>query len=229
MVAELDEDRFLTRREADVLFAQNTLRAEERSEAHRREHEQVADAIDKALAAEKAQNDQHKDAHDKAHVSHEEKHKSEAEAVRTALAAVARERNIHAEAHDREHLGHQREHGLNNLAIDKAESANDKRFSSTNAYREQINEMIRQLAPKETLDVFIKEVDRRFEDARKDTERRHEELRHAITTLERTDVKAEGKGIGQGAMVAYIVTAVGLVGTILGILIVASNLLTTAP
>ncbi len=206
MAVEPDEDRYLTRREAEVIHANS------------------ADAIDKALETERVLAHEHNLAHAKAHEAHEEKHDSENEAVKTALAAVDRERNIHADAHDREHLGHLREHGLNNLAIEKAESATDKRFASTNAFREQLNDMIRQLAPKETLDVFTKEVDRRFEDARKDTERRHEELRQAITTLERTDVKAEGKGIGQGAMIAYIVTAI----SVLGSLIVLVNLLTAS-
>ncbi len=99
---------------------------------------------------------------------------------------MARERAIHSEAHDREHLSHLREHGLNNLAIEKAESANDKRFSAANGYREAYESRVQAAATKEALDALRTEVDRR------------------MTVLERNDVKAEGKGMGQGAVVAYI-------------------------
>ncbi len=226
MTDATNRDEFPTRRESDLLLQQVTASTEERLEAHRREHAAEAVALDLAMAHTKLVQDQHNIAHEAAHVAHQEKHESEGLAVTTALRADSNERRIHADAHDREHHGHQREHGLNNLAIDKAESATDKRFASSNAFREQLNDVIRSLAPKETLEVFIKDVDRRFEESRKDRERRHEELRLAITTLERTDVKAEGKGIGQGATVAYIVTAVGLVGSVLAIVIVLSNVLT---
>lgn len=219
-----DRDEFPTRRESDLLLQQVTASTEERLNAHRREHEAEAVALDLAMTHTKLIQDQHNIAHESAHIAHAEKHTAEALAVTTALRADSNERKIHTEAHDREHSSHMREHSLNNLAIDKAESANDKRFSSTNAYREQLNDVIRQLAPKETLEVFIKDVDRRFEESRKDRERRHEELRQAITTLERTDVKAEGRGIGQGAMIAYIVTAI----SVLGSLIVLVNLLTAS-
>ncbi len=195
---ESDDERFLTRREAEILISQN------------------AAAIGLAMTVAQQQQHAHNTAHESAHVAHAEKHTSENVAVNTALTAVAKERSIHAEAHERDHAGHQREHGLNNLAIDKAEQANDKRFTATNGYREQIDAVVRTLASKDALDAIEKELDRRFED-----------MRTAISILERTDVKAEGRGIGQGSMVAYIVTAVGLVGSILAIVIVIANVLTT--
>ncbi len=228
MTDATNRDEFPTRRESDLLLQQVTASTEERLESHRREHEQQQVAIDLAMAAARQMQDQHNIGHEAAHVAHAEKHGAEDLAVQTALTAVGRERAIHAEAHERDHVGHQREHGLNNLAIDKAESATDKRFSVANGYKEQINELVRTLASRDSVDVITKDVDRRFEESRKDRERRHEELRLAISTLERTDVKAEGKGIGQGAMVAYIVTAVGLVGSVLAILIVLSNVVTGA-
>ncbi len=211
---EQENNDDLSRREAELLVKANDDLLDERLDAHRREHSQQNEAIDKALASEKAQSDQHNIAHDKAHDAHEEKHKSESEAIKTALTAVGAERKIHAEAHTKEHEGHQREHGLNNLAIDKAEQANDKRFGAANAYREQIDNMIRLLASKEALESLQKEVDRRFED-----------VRLSLGTLEKTDVKAEGKGLGQSALIAYIVAGVSLLGS----LVVLSNLLTAAP
>ncbi len=218
-------DDFPTRRESDLLLQQVTASTEERLESHRREHAAEGVALGLAMASAKQMQDQHNETHEAAHIAHQEKHASEAHAVSTALKADSNERKIHSEAHDREHSGHQREHGLNNQAIDKAEAATDKRFATTNAYREQISDMIRSLASRDSVEVITKDVDRRFEEARKDRERRHEELRLAIITLERTDVKAEGRGLGQGAVVAYIVTAVGLVGSILAILIVMANVL----
>ncbi len=209
-----DSNEFLTRREAELMIEAGTAASAERLATHRREHEKQEEAIDKALAAEKAQADQHNIAHEKAHESHEEKHLSENEAIKTALSAVAREREIHATAHVKEHEGHQLMHGLNNLAIDKAEQATDKRFGAANAYREQIDGMIRLLASKEAVESLQKEVDRRFE-----------EMRLSIRTLETTDVKAEGKGLGQSALIAYIVAGVSIIGS----LVVLSNLLTGAP
>ncbi len=174
---------------------------------HQREHDAEADALDKALAADRAQQAEHNLAHEKAHQAHEEKHIAENEAVKTALDAVARERSIHATAHEKEHDGHQREHGLNNLAIEKAEAANDKRFGAANGYREAFEGRVREAATKEAVEGLHKELDRR------------------IQALERNDVKTEGLRTGQGAIVAYIVTAVGLVGSILAIIIVIANVL----
>ncbi len=216
----------LSSREIELLIETGSVAAvESRIADHRIEHRQEGGALDKALTAEKVLRNAHDVAHTAAHDAHGEKHEAEGLAVKTALAAVDRERKIHAEAHEREHEGHQREHMLANLAIEKAESATDKRFASTNAYREQISDMIRNLARRESLESLEKEVDRRFEEQRKDTERRHEEMRQALTTLEKTDVKAEGKGIGQAAIIAYIVAGLSVVGS----LVVVVNVLTGTP
>lgn len=153
----------------------------------------------------------HNAAHDDAHRAHAEKHSAEAEAIKTALSAVAREREIHAAAHIKEHEGHQREHGLNNLAIDKAEAAADKRFTAANGYRDVFESRVQAAATKEALEALRKEFDRR------------------MTVVERNDVKAEGKGIGQGSVVAYIVTVFGLIATVLTIVIVLANVLTATP
>ncbi len=223
-----NRDEFPTRRESDLLLQQVTASTEERLNSHRREHEAEAVALDLAMAHTKLIQDQHNIAHEAAHTAHAEKHGAEDLAVSTALRAVATERQIHATAHEKEHEGHQREHGLNNLAIDKAEAATDKRFGVANGYREQINEMVRHLASRESVEALSKDHDRRFEDFRKEREARLDGIRHQIEILEKGVVKAEGRGLGQGAVVAYIVTAVGLVGGILAILIILSNVLTTS-
>lgn len=154
---------------------------------HRREHDEQREAL--KLARE----------------LHQETHKVSKEALKTALDAVASERKIHAEAHDREHIGHLEIHRLNNLAIEKAESANDKRFTAANGFRETFEARVRDVATKDALEAQRKESDRR------------------INILERNDVKAEGRGLGQGAVIAYIVSGVSVIGS----LIVLANLLYT--
>lgn len=152
-------------------------------------------------------------------------------AITTALDAVNRERVLHNTSHDREHV-------LSTLAIGKAEQANDVRFASVNEFRGQLNDMIRTLASKDAVEAHVKDTDRRWDENRKDLDRRFDALtkltqerfesnRAAIVMLERVDVKQEGKGIGQAAVVAAIIAVVGLFATVLGIIVVLSNILTT--
>ncbi len=199
------DDDFLLRREADILIAQTATAAALALEVHRREHISEEKALDRALHAVHEQDREHRLAHTAAHDSHEEKHKSEGQSVVTALEAVARERRIHAEAHEREHTGHLEIHKLNNLAIEKAEGANDKRFNAANGYREAYESRVNSAASKEALDGLRKEMDRR------------------LITLETNDAKAEGKGLGQSALTAYVVAGLSIIGS----LIVVVNLLTT--
>lgn len=158
--------------------------------------------------------------------AHEKEHYDLGESVKVALDAVDRERTIHAVAHDKEHHSHQREHGLNNLAIDKAEQATDKRFSSVNATREQMSDILRTLATKESVDSLAADKTRRWEENRKEMDRRFEELQRSITNIEKGDVKSEGKELGRAAMVGIIVGAITLATGVLGVLIAVFNLAT---
>ncbi len=223
-----DDDRFLTRREAELLIATTAAAADERAETHLREHKQESEALDKALVAEARAQQQHNVAHDKAHDAHEEKHRAENVAVETALAGVDRERNIHAAAHQREHEGHQREHGLNNLAIDKAEAATDKRFYGVNGTRDQMAEVIRGFATRESVDALTADKTRRWEELRKELDRRFAEQQSLITGVREADIKAEGKGMGQAATIAAILGSVTAATAIIGLIIVIANLLTSA-
>ncbi len=227
----------------------------ERLEAHRRQHELEQEAIATAMSSEVRQQAQHDLAHKTAHEAHDEKHKAEGDAVHTALAAVDRERTIHVEAHDREHKGHglvheqeqkavttalaavgrerdihaeahKREHELNQTAIEKAERANDARFMSVNGTRDQLNDLVRRLATKESVDALTADKTRRWEDLRKELDRRFDEQRSAITAIEKGDVKQEGKGIGQAWVFAGLATVISVVGVILGILIIVVNFAT---
>lgn len=141
-------------------------------------------------------------------------------ALRAALTDHHREHGVHDTFHDREHDSTEQ-------SIAKSEAATDKRFEGANAFREQLREQAVRLAGKDQLEALAKDTDRRFEETRSERERRLAELRLAVTNLEKGDVRVEGRELGRSAMVAIIVTAIGLVGTILGILVVAANALTT--
>ncbi len=198
----------------------------ERWEAHDRVHEADRLATTLALSTVEEREDMHRTAHNAAHEAHAEKHVSEGHSVVTALDAVNNERTIHAAAHAREHEGHQGVHVFGQLAIDKAEQATDKRFSSVNATREQMADIIRSLASKDTVDGMASDMTRRWEENRKELDRRFDEQRIAITNIEKGDVKGEGKELGRSATVALIIGAVSFAATVLGIIIVVSNLAT---
>jgi len=231
------DDDYLTRREANVIIRSGEAAQEAAKEAHDAQHDAENLAVTTAMTVAERERQTHAAAHEREHKLHAEKHLSEDEAIKTALDAVSRERLIHAEAHDREHAAHQREHALANIAIEKAERATDLRFAATNAFREQLNDIVMTLASKESMETLQKESDRRFEAltvqlqqqfaaAEKLTQDRYESNRAAIVELQKGDVKAEGRGIGSAAMVAYIVTAIGIVGSVLAIIVILSNFAT---
>ncbi len=224
-----DDERFLTRREAELLIANTAATQDERAEAHLREHAKEAEALDKALASEASQQGQHNIAHDKAHDAHEEKHRAEANAVKLALASLDRERVIHAAAHDREHEGHQREHGLNNLAIDKAEAATDKRFISVNGTRSQMEDMLRNMTSQDAFNAHVAEFARYREDSRKDLDRRLADQQTLIAGVREADIKAEGKGMGQAGTIGAIVASVAVATGIIGLITVVANVVTGTP
>lgn len=138
--------------------------------------------------------------------------------------------DVHEAAHEREHQATEQAFAkaetASSEAIGKAETATDKRFSSVNEFREQLRDQAGRLATKDTVETLNKEMDRRFEDASKEYLRRFSDLQAAIVLIEKADVKGEGKQIGRNTMVAVIVTAITIVGTILGIVITIANLAT---
>lgn len=143
--------------------------------------------------------------------AHEDKHLAENKAIETALAAVADTNRIHAEAHRTEHM-------LAQQAIVKAEQAADRRFAQANGYREAFEVRLQQAATKESVEVTRQEIERRFED-----------FRHQIDALEKTDISQAGRGQGIHSYTSTIVTIIGLVGSILAIVIILSNVLTSHP
>ncbi len=210
------DEHYLTRREAELLIESMTGASEARALAHQRLHDEAEKALDKALGAVLIETRSHLGTHDKSHDTHEEKHRSEGEAVKTALAAVARERTIHAEAHEREHSSHLREHSLNELAISKAESANDLRFKAANEFRATMQDLMTKMATRDALAAHVSFSDKRLE-----------ELRQAIVAIEKGDVQQEGKSRGQGMVIAAIVGTVSFAGAALAIIILLANYATT--
>lgn len=137
--------------------------------------------------------------------AHKEKHEAEQKAVDKAEATISKAVDTALEAldtnRDTHDQAHQREHSMSSEALVKAESSMDKRLES---------------------------VAKLLEERDKAWGVRFEDTLRAITNIEKLDVKAEGKSLGQGTVIAIIVTAISVVGTILGIIIVLSNLVTGA-
>ncbi len=208
-------DKYRTRAEAEEFLRNNAQARQDAFDAHEKVHSQDERAVRTALDAVSRERTIHSEAHNRDHEHHERIHQQEQTAVATALSAVAREREIHSAAHEREHMSHQKEHDLAGIAINKAESATNIRFSSFNEFRGQLGDLINRLASKETVEASAKENSRRYD-----------ELRERIIAIEKADVKGEGKQLGQTAMVALIVGAVSFVATILGIVIVVANFAT---
>ncbi len=113
---------------------------------------------------------------------------------------------------------HNREHVQLDRAITLAVASMDKRLDQMNEFRSQLADQVTTFARKESVDALDSATDRRFE-----------ELRGLIAT-EREERRAnEGIKRGMGQTTTVIVAAIGLVGTMLGIVIILANVLTTAP
>lgn len=161
--------------------------------------------------------------------AHEHEHVANELAVKTALASVDQLARLHADAHSREHMAHEQRHTDAQEAIIKAETSIDKRLESLNEFRSQLRDERSDLASSERVGLLEGNIDRRFTETIKHADEKHEDNRRRIEILEKGDIKSEGKSLGQGAVVAILVTAIGVVGTLLGIVIVIANLVTGAP
>lgn len=209
--------------------AQRQQRQEERWTAHVRQHEAEAEAVKRALEVAERERKQHESFHDREHELHSEKHASEGRAIDTALTAVKHEREIHALAHEREHKAHEHVHELNDRAVGKAEASVEERLKAMNEFRGQLRDQQATFATRDALEVLRAEIDRRFGEQSHLTQERYETNRASITTLEKADVKGEGRSLGQGAVIAAIIGTVGLAATLLGMIIVIANFVTKAP
>ncbi len=195
-------------------------------ESHQREHEahQAIHTQEHLRASETTRLQETRIA--AAFAGHEREHSTSEEAIRTALKAVEKLAELHNIAHSREHTAHEVRHEDGRMAVAKADAAMDKRLEALNGVYGQMREQARAFASSESVVALQGTIDRRFEDARRDRETRHEELRVRIETIEKGDVKQEGKSLGQGATVAMIVGAVAFVGTVLGIVVAIVGVVT---
>jgi hypothetical protein len=120
---------------------------------------------------------------------------------------------------------------------DEARVAMDRRLEGMNEIRAQLNAQAATFvtiaafaeftkAIDARLEQIVKALDQRHEDNRKHTDERYEDNRKRIETLEKGDVKQEGKALGQGAVIAIILGAISATGVILGIIITLANVAT---
>ncbi len=108
--------------------------------------------------------------------------------------------------------------GSNQLAIDKAEAANEKRFASVNAFREQLAQQASQFMPRELAEAKINEATNLLSGRIAATEKTLTELRSWRDTQ-------TGQSSGASASIGWVVTAVTVVVSILGVVIILANLL----
>jgi hypothetical protein len=209
-ILEADQARFLSRREADQWRASMQQLIDTLVTSHQEQHSAEAQAVTLQLKHHEATRDEHEQAHFRDHLAHEKIHSSEQDSIAKALNATQVLAAAHDKAHEREHEAHTREHALDKLAIDKAERANDLRYAGEAG----------------TLEAMRKEYDRRIAEAIEAAERRYTENRLRIESLEKGDVKGEGKALGMSNVAALIVGGAGLVATILGIVIIIANFAT---
>ncbi len=196
------------------------------NESHQREHEahQAIHTQEHLRASETTRLQETRIA--AAFAGHEREHSTSEEAIRTALKAVEKLAELHNIAHSREHTAHEVRHEDGRMAVAKADAAMDKRLEALNGVYGQMREQARAFASSESVSLIQAVIDRRFDEARRDRETRHEELRVRIESIEKGDVKLEGKSLGQGATVAMIVGAIAFVGTVLGIVVAIVGVVT---
>lgn len=215
------EQEPVSRREIDQLLSigeatskQREAALDERWDAHRREHGAESNERQIVDAARGA-------AHDERWSAHRREHDTMLVAAGDALTAVDN-------ALTAAQLAHQREHTATEAALDKAERATEKRFESVNEFRGQLADLISRLASKEAFETLNKDVNRRFDEQRVNSDQRFEtlrasndkrfdELRTSVTNIEKLDVKTEGKGIGQATVVGYIIGGVGFLTAVIAL------------
>jgi flagellar motor component MotA len=152
-----------------------------------------------------------KDRVDAWRVGHRDKHDAEQEALAAALAAHKELHEAHSTAHSDRHIAEQQ-------AVRAATTAMDRRLDEMNNFREQLRDQASTFARKEMVDSVETQASRQYEELR------------ALIQTEREERRAtEGVKRGMSSTTAIIVTAIGVVGTVLGIIIVGANLITGTP
>ena len=196
---------------------------------HTEKHKTDQTAIEKAMDNEQRRLAEHQVTHEAAHDAHSEKHESDKEALETALASEQRRLAAHREAHDAAHAAHEALHDNANIthkdqhvaeyrAVEAAQASMDKRLDTMNEFRDQLRDQAATFVRREALEVLDSYIDRRYE-----------ELRSLIGS-EREERRAnEGNRQGVSGSLGWIIAALGAAATIISIVVVLSNVLTTPP
>lgn len=122
----------------------------------------------------------------------------------------------HADEHRIHERAHEREHVATETAIATATANLDKRLDTMNEFRDQLRDQAATFIRRDQFEAFVAHY-----------ERAHDEVLQLVAT-EREERRAnEGKSKGVGQSFGWIIASIGLVGSILGIIIVLSNVLTT--
>ncbi len=190
-------------------------------------------ATDLFLANQEKERVGHDREHDKAIETHEKQHQLEEKARQVALEAEQRRLEAHREAHAAAHASHEKlhdvaleshmaQHASEAKAVVTAQAAIDKRLEGMNQFRDQLRDQATTFVSREVVAALDAQVDRRFEQIRSDLDTERAERKEQYTL---------GVGQKQGIQqsTAVIIGAISLIGAVLGIIIVLSNVLSARP
>lgn len=160
-----------------------------------------------------------------------------------------REHDAWIEAHLREHerteAGHSKYHDLQRetseavvtgyetrfrleeKARDEQSIALERRLSLLNEFRETLREQTGSYITRREAQLAHDDLAKSIERMMHETERRFAEDRQRLSDIEKLDYGEKRQRMGVGAAVAIIVASIGLVGTILSIIIIAANFLSS--
>ena len=109
--------------------------------------------------------------------------------------------DAHRELHASHEKAHDTEHAMTEQALDKAVNSMDRRLEGMNEFRSTLRDQAT---------TFV----------RSDT---YQALLDRVIAIEKSDVKGEGKQIGQAAAIGAIIAAISVAATIVGLIVVATR------
>jgi hypothetical protein len=110
----------------------------------------------------------------------------------------------HKELHEAHSHAHDQEHDMTAEALDKAVGVMDRRLEGMNEFRSALRDQQSNFVRG---DVFAALVDR-------------------VIAIEKLDIQGAARGQGYSSVIGWIVGAIGLAATVLGIVVILANLLT---
>ena len=107
----------------------------------------------------------------------------------------------HGDLHGAHERAHDREHAMTAEALDKAVQSMDRRLEGMNEFRASL---------KDQAGTFV----------RMDT---YQALLDRVIAIEKSDVKGEGKALGQAATVGAIIAAIGVAATVVSLVVLLAG------